>query len=87
MTEESVIESVPQETADPIAELKRMISEQNAVILKQNEMIRSLSARMNESEKVASATPVQTSAPKEPEKSPQDRAWESMMKEMNIKQE
>ena len=87
MTEESVIETVPQETADPIAELKQMISEQNAVILKQNEMIKSLTQRMNESEKVAVATPVKTQVPAVPEKSPQDRAWESMMKEMNIKEE
>lgn len=86
MTEESVIETVPQETADPIAELREMIKEQNAVILKQNETIKSLMSRMNESEKVASATPVKQE-PKEPEKSPQDRAWESMMKEMNIGKE
>ena len=87
MTEDSVKETiVSEETNDPIAELKKMIGEQNAVILKQNEMIKSLTARMNESEKTSSASPVKTE-PKIPERSPQDIAWESMMKEMNIKEE
>ena len=86
MTEESVIETIPQESGDAFAELKKMISEQNAVILKQNEMIKSLTERMNESEKSASATPVRPE-PEVPKKSPQDLAWESMMKEMNIKED
>jgi len=86
MTEDSVKETVSEEVNDPIAELKKMIGEQNAVILKQNEMIKSLTARMNESEKTSSASPV-ANEPKIPEKSPQDIAWESMMKEMNIKEE
>ena len=84
MTEDSVKETVvSEEVNDPLAELKKMIGEQNAVILKQNEMIKSLTARMNESEKTSVASPV-VSEPKVPEKSPQDIAWESMMKEMNM---
>lgn len=86
MTDETVIETIAQDSPDQFAELKKMISEQNAVILKQNEMIKSLTERINETEKSASATPVNTK-PAEPEKSPQERAWESMMKEMNIKEE
>lgn len=86
MTEESVIETVVTEEADPIADLKKMISEQNAVIMKQNEAIKSLTARLNESEKSASATPVKKE-PAVPEKSAQELAWESLMKEMNIKEE
>lgn len=85
MTEDTVIETVSTEQ-DPIAELKKMISEQGAVILKQNEEIKKLTARMNDAEKVSSATPVQEK-PAEPQKSAQDIAWESMMKEMNIKEE
>ena len=86
MTDEGVIETIAVETEDPIALLKKMINEQNAVILKQNEAIKNLTMRMNESEKSASATPVKTE-PAVPEKSAQDIAWESLMKEMNLKEE
>lgn len=72
---------------DPIAELKKMISEQNAVILKQNEMLKALNERINESEKTAAASPAAKSEPAEPQKSPQEIAWESMMKELNVKEE
>ena len=85
MTDESVSIDVKSE-ADPIAELRKMISEQNAVILKQNEMLKALSERVNESEKTAAAVPAQTEPPA-PQKSAQEIAWESMMKEMNIKEE
>ena len=86
MTDEGVIETIPVGEEDPIALLKKMINEQNAVILKQNEAIKNLTMRINESEKTASATPVKT-AEAVPEKSAQDLAWESLMKEMNIKEE
>ena len=86
MTEDSVIETVTTEVSDPIANLKKMIADQQKVILQQNEAIKSLTARMNESEKIASASPVKTE-PETPKKSAQDIAWESMMKEMNIKEE
>ena len=87
MTDETVIESVNTEDTVTLADLKKMISEQNAVILKQNESIKSLTARINDSEKTASATPVEQSQPTEPVMSPQDRAWESLMKELNIGKE
>lgn len=87
MTDESVIETVSQEAPqDPLADIRKMLQDQQKVILQQNEEIKRLNARLNESEKIASATPVK-SEPAVPEKSPQDRAWESMMKEMNIKEE
>lgn len=85
MTEESVSMDVKSE--DPIAELKKMISEQNAVILKQNEMLKALNERINESEKTAAAAPAAKSEPVVPQKSPQEIAWESMMKELNVKEE
>ena len=86
MTEESSpkLEVDPKE--DPISELRKIVNEQNAVILEQNKAIKSLTARMNESEKAAAASPV-SQAQKEPEESPQDRAWKAMMKELNIKEE
>ena len=87
MTEEVTPTLTAKETPDPIAELRKIVNEQNAVILKQQESIKALTERMNESEKVAGAAPAQTAAPAGPEKSPQDRAWEAMMKEMNIKEE
>ena len=86
MTDDAVIEEVVLEEEDPIAILKKMINEQNAVILKQNEAIKNLTVRINESEKTISATPVKT-AEAVPEKSAQDIAWESLMKEMNLKEE
>lgn len=86
MTDEGVIEKIPMEEEDPLAVLKKMINEQNAVILKQNEAIKNLTVRINETEKSASATPVKTE-PTVPEKSAQDLAWESLMKEMNLKEE
>ena len=86
MTEEKVIEKIAKEDEDPIAVLKKMINEQNAVILKQNEAIKNLTLRINESEKTNSATPVKTEEAV-PEKSAQDIAWESLMKEMNLKEE
>ncbi len=87
MTEEVTPTLTAKETPDPIAELRKIVNEQNAVILKQQESIKALTERMNESEKVAGAAPAQSAAPAEPQKSPQDIAWESMMKEMNIKEE
>ena len=86
MTEESSPRMEVNQNEDPIAELRKIENEQNAVILKQNEAIKSLTARMNESEKAAAASPV-AEKQKEPEESPQDRAWKAMMKEFNIKEE
>lgn len=86
MTEESSPKLEVDLKEDPISELRKIVNEQNAVILEQNKAIKSLTARMNESEKAAAASPV-SQAQKEPEESPQDRAWKAMMKELNIKEE
>lgn len=87
MTEESSPKLEVDLKEDPIAELRKIVNEQNAVILKQNEAIKSLTARMNESEKAAAASPAVPQAQEKPEESPQDRAWKAMMKEFNIKEE
>ena len=87
MAEESVKEGIVPDQTDPIAELKKIVNEQSAVIMKQNEAIKALTARMNESEKTAAAAPAAAAAPQPPQKSPQEIAWESMMKEFNIKEE
>lgn len=87
MAEESVKEGIVPDQPDPIAELRKIVNEQSAVIMKQNEAIKALTARMNESEKTAAAAPAAPAAPQPPQKSPQEIAWESMMKEFNIKEE
>lgn len=87
MAEESVKEGIVPDQPDPIAELKKIVNEQSAVIMKQNEAIKALTARMNETEKTAAAAPAAPAAPQPPQKSPQEIAWESMMKEFNIKEE
>ena len=87
MAEESVKEGIVPDQPDPIAELKKIVNEQSAVIMKQNEAIKALTARMNESEKTAAAAPAAPAVPQPPQKSPQEIAWESMMKEFNIKEE
>ena len=87
MAEESVKEGIVPDQPDPIAELRKIVNEQSAVIMKQNEAIKALTARMNESEKTAAAAPAVPAAPQPPQKSPQEIAWESMMKEFNIKEE
>jgi uncharacterized coiled-coil protein SlyX len=88
MTEESSPKLEVDLKEDPISELRKIVNEQNAVILKQNEAIKSLTARMNESEKAAAASPAVSQAQQEkPEESPQDRAWKAMMAEFNIKEE
>ena len=87
MTEEVTPTLTAKETPDPIAELRKIVNEQNAVILKQNEAIKTLTARMNESEKAAAASPAVPQAQEKPEESPQDRAWKAMMKEFNIQEE
>ena len=87
MAEESVKEGIVPDQTDPIAELRKIVNEQSAVIMKQNEAIKALTARMNETEKTAAAAPAAPAAPQPPQKSPQEIAWESMMKEFNIKEE
>ena len=88
MTEESVPSISVQDVPDPVADLRAILKEQQAVIVKQNEAIKSLTARMNENEKLAAAAPAASQpAAAEPKKSPQDIAYEAMLREMGIKEE
>lgn len=84
MTEEEKAPSISvNDVPDPIAELRNILKEQQAVIVKQNEAIKALTARMNESEKLAAAaaTPDAAEPPKE---DPQTVAYKAMLKEMGI---
>lgn len=84
MTDEKIPEIKVQDVPDPITELRNILKEQQAVIVKQNEAIKSLTARMNESEKLAAAAP-KAAAAAEPEKEdPQTAAYNAMLKEMGI---
>ena len=88
MTEEIPSITV-QDVPDPIEDLRKILNEQQAVIVKQNEAIKALTQRMNEADKLAAAAPAQLAqaAPSVPEKSPQDAAYEAMLREMGIKEE
>ena len=88
MTEEVPSISV-QDVPDPIADLRKLLNEQQAVIVKQNEAIKALTERMNEADKLAAAAPAPqaAAAAPAPEKSPQDAAYEAMLREMGIKED
>lgn len=84
MTEEEKAPSISvKDVPDPIAELREMLKEQQAVIVQQNEAIKSLTARMNENEKMAAAAP-QAAAAEQPKEDPQTAAYHAMLKEMGI---
>ncbi len=89
MTEEEKAPSISvQDVPDPISELRNILKEQQAVIVKQNEAIKALTARMNENEKLAAAAPAaEPQAAAEPKKSPQDEAYDAMLREMGINKE
>ena len=89
MTEENVPSLTVSDVPDPIEDLRKILNEQQAVIVKQNEAIKALTQRMNEQDKLAAAAPAQqaAAAAPAPEKSPQDLAYEAMLKEMGIKEE
>ena len=88
MTEEIPSISV-QDVPDPIDDLRKILKEQQAVITKHNEAIKALTQRMNEQDKLSAAAPAaQVQAePAVPEKTPQDAAYEAMLREMGIKEE
>lgn len=88
MTEEQTPKISVSDVPDPISELRAIVKEQQQIILKQNDAIKDLSARMTQAEKMAAAAPV----PAEPEPvkeapSPQDAAYEAMLAEWGIKKE
>ena len=87
MTEEEKAPSISvSDVPDPIAELRNILKEQQAVIVKQNEALKSLTARLNEQEKLISASPSPVAKEKEPpQEDPQDLAYKSMLAELGIK--
>ena len=89
MTEEEKVPSISvQDVPDPISELRNILKEQQAVIVKQNEAIKSLVARMNENEKLMSASPSPSVKASElPKEDPQDTAYRAMLAELGIKEE
>lgn len=88
MTDEKAPSISVNDVPDPMAELRSILKEQQAVIVKQNEAIKSLTARMNEQEKLISAAPSQPAKEQEPAQAdPQDIAYKSMLAELGIKEE
>lgn len=87
MEEEQPVSISVQDVPDPVSELRKMIKERDAVILKQNEAIKSLTDRMNDFEKLASAAPAQAPVVQAPEQNPQDAAYDAMLREMGIVKE
>lgn len=89
MAEENPPSISVKDVPDPVSELRKMLKDQEAVIVKQNEAIKELVAWRNDYEKTVAAAPaaqVQADAPKQPEKSPQDLAFEALLKDMGIKE-
>ena len=84
-------EPAPQMKMDieaSVADLQKLVKEQSAVIVKQNEMLKDMQTRMSEFEKVQSAVPA--AAPQEapvPKESAQDAAYHAMLREMGIKED
>ena len=89
MTEDEKAPSISvSDVPDPISELRAMLKEQQSIIIKQNEAIKSLTARMNENEKLVSASPSPSAKAEEPAKeNPQDVAYRAMLAELGIKEE
>ena len=87
MTEEEKAPSISvKDVPDPITELRNILKEQQAVIVKQNEALKSLTARLNEQEKLISASPSPQAKEKEPaQEDAQDIAYKSMLAELGIK--
>lgn len=87
MTEEEKAPSISvKDVPDPITELRNILKEQQAVIVKQNEALKSLTARLNEQEKLISASPSSVTKEKEPaQEDAQDIAYKSMLAELGIK--
>lgn len=84
MTEEKAPKIKIQDVPDPLAELRSILKEQQAVIVKQNEALKALTARVNESEKLAAAAPHQSAASEPPKEDPQSAAYKAMLREMGI---
>lgn len=88
MTDETAPSISVSDVPDPISDLRAIVNEQQQVILKQNDALRDLSARMAAAEKIAAAAPAPSvqAAEAEPAVSPQDAAYEAMLREWGIKE-
>lgn len=84
MADEQVAQDM-QISPEAFNELKEILVKQNEMIQKQNAAISQLESRLNESEKVAAAAPAKQEQPAEPQLSPQDAAYQAMLREMGIK--
>lgn len=89
MTEETTPTISVSDVPDPISELRAIVKEQQQIILKQNDALKDLSARMTAAEKIAAAAPAPSvqAAEAEPAVSPQDAAYAAMLKEWGIEKE
>ena len=87
MTEEKAPSITVKDVPDPVAELRKILKEQQAIILKQNEAIKSLTVRMNENEKLAAAAAPSGTAAEPPKEDPQTVAFKAILKEMGINKE
>ena len=87
MTDEQPVAQDMQISSDALKELREIVVKQSEMIAAQNASIKSLESRLNESEKVAAAAPAKQEAAAEPEISPQDRAYEALLREMGIKKD
>ena len=84
MTEENINIDDPS-VPDPIEELRKLVNEQRDVIVKQNESIKRLEARLNDYDRKSTASAgVKAEEPKVPEPDPQDVAYRAMLREMGI---
>lgn len=86
MTDEEINRDDPS-TPDPIEELRKIVNEQKDVIVKQNESIKRLEARLNDYDRKSTASAgakTEDSKPAVPEPDPQDVAYRAMLREMGI---
>ena len=86
MTEEEI--NIDEPSVDPIEELRKLVSEQRDVILKQNETIKKLETRMNDFDRKSTASVAvkaeEKPEVKAPEPDPQEVAYRAMLREMGI---
>lgn len=73
---------------DPIEELRTQLKQQQEIIVKQTAALKDLTRRIGEAEKLQhAAAPQAAAAPAAPKKSPQDEAYEALLKEMGLSPE
>lgn len=86
MTEEDPTPKMAMASEESVAELRKLIAEQQQVMVKQNELLKDMQTRMSEYEKVQSAVPAAAPAA-QPKESAQDIAYKAMLKEWGVKED